>query len=63
MFTSQGPFLIGEQNAQAARNQLKQFKIPILAEHVAGSNGRRVTLDCDSGLLTIEVVGQSATII
>ena len=61
MFTTQGPFLIGEQNAQAARNQLKQFKIPILAEHVAGSQGRRVTFDCESCLLTIEMAGQPTT--
>jgi chemotaxis protein CheD len=59
MFTAQGPFLIGEQNAFEARKFLKEFKIPLLAEHLAGSHGRRVTLNCDTGLLDIEVVGQS----
>jgi chemotaxis protein CheD len=59
MFAAQGPFLIGDQNAEAARSLLKQHKIPLLAEHVAGSQGRRVTLECVSGLLTVEVVGLS----
>ena len=59
MFATQGPFSIGEQNTEATRKHLQDLRIPIIAEHLAGTRGRRVTLDGSTGLLTVEVVGQS----
>ena len=63
MFTTQGPFLIGEQNAEATRCLLKQFRIPLVAEHVGGAQGRRATFVADTGQLSVEVVGQSIVIL
>jgi chemotaxis protein CheD len=63
MFATQGPFMIGENNAEAARKLLKQLKISLACEHVGGSHGRRATLDGATGMLTLEVVGESTVCI
>ncbi len=57
MFGATGPMQIGLANAEAVRNQLKALRIPILAEDIGGSKGRRVVFDCDNGAMSIETVG------
>jgi len=57
MFGSTGPLQIGEQNLQALRAILRRLAIPIAAESVGGNKGRRVTLDCTTGELLVEVAG------
>lgn len=57
MFASTGPLQIGDQNIEALRAILKKQGIPVVAEHVGGNKGRRVTLDCGTGELIVEVAG------
>ncbi len=59
MFGGGGPIQIGEANRLAVRELLESHKIPILGEHVGGPKGRRVTFDSSTGVLTIEIVGES----
>jgi chemotaxis protein CheD len=54
---------IGEQNIAACKLALQQHGIPIVAEHLGGNQGRRVTLCSASGDYTIEIVGKPAVII
>lgn len=58
-----GPLQIGEMNIQAVKSHLEAAKIRILGQHLGGNKGRRVTFHCDSGEVTIDVVGsQTETI-
>ncbi len=57
MFDSKGPIQIGRENVEAVRAQLTSRKIPLTGEHVGGTQGRRITFDCRTGWLLIEVAG------
>lgn len=59
MFASNGPFQIGQQNAEALRKHLQDAKVRIAAENIGGTQGRRITFDPSSGRLNVEVAGQS----
>ncbi len=63
MFGATGPMQIGLANADAVRNILKAHRIPILAEDVGGTKGRRVVFDCDGGTLTVEIAGCKAKVL
>lgn len=56
-----GPMQIGEHNIAAVEEMLAKYRIRILGKHVGGAKGRRVTMNCSTGNLAIEVVGQSIT--
>ena len=57
MLASQAVSTIGDQNLAAIRRMLREFGIPIVAEHCGGAQGRRMTFYPNSGRVTIEVVG------
>ncbi len=57
MFGADGPLKIGESNAETVRQLLDEARIKVLAQDVGGTCGRRVTFDCQTGLLTVETVG------
>jgi chemotaxis protein CheD len=59
MFAGNGPFQIGQQNIEAARQHLAAAKITVVAEHLGGKNGRRVVFECETGKVTVEVAGQA----
>jgi chemotaxis protein CheD len=40
---------IGEKNAMVAREFLEKYRIPLLAEDIGGTGGRKVIFDTDSG--------------
>ena len=63
MFGGGGPIQIGEENAAAVTTILEELKIPILGRHLGGAKGRRVTFDCATGDVTIEIVGQPVEVI
>ncbi|NIM63501.1 MAG: chemotaxis protein CheD, partial [Acidobacteria bacterium] len=46
-----------EQNLEATERLLASHGIPILARHVGGEQGRRMTLEVATGVVTIEIVG------
>jgi chemotaxis protein CheD len=49
--------LIGEANIEAVLRGLAQAGIRVVAKDVGGNKGRRVALDCSTGLLEIENIG------
>ncbi|MCE9608343.1 MAG: chemotaxis protein CheD [Planctomycetia bacterium] len=57
MFESKGPFQIGKQNVDAVVERLAALRIRLLSEHVGGTHGRRVTFQCRTGSLLVEVLG------
>ena len=49
---------IGEKNAIASKEKLKQLGIPLLAEDTGLNYGRTVELDCSNGNYLIKAVGK-----
>lgn len=54
---------IGERNAIAAREKLKELKIQLVAEDTGLNYGRTVELHCDTGEFYIKSVGKPLKII
>ena len=50
---------IGEKNAIASKQKLKELGIPILAEDTGLNYGRTVELNCENGDYVIKAVGKS----
>lgn len=48
---------IGAQNVVAVERILDELRIPIIARHCGGEQGRRMLLDAATGLVTIDIVG------
>ena len=57
MFATSSLVSIGEQNIQAVERILSGREIPILARHVGGETGRRMTLDPKTGIVEIRIPG------
>lgn len=60
MFASNGPMQIGAANLEAVVAALDKAGLRAAAQHIGGPKGRRVTLDCASGELVVEVAGTIA---
>jgi len=58
MFRGGGPLQIGDDNIAAVRSILRQQGIPITAEDIGGTSGRKITFECATGRLTVEIAGQ-----
>ncbi|MFZ5831416.1 MAG: chemotaxis protein CheD [Planctomycetota bacterium] len=58
MFGTAGPLQIGEENVKAVLRALDAAGLAVACQDVAGSIGRRVTLCCDTGTVTVECVGR-----
>jgi chemotaxis protein CheD len=61
MFATEIADAIGAQNIAASERVLSEMRIPIVGRHCGGEQGRKVTIDVGSGLITIEMVGGEAT--
>lgn len=48
---------IGNRNAIAVKQSLKELGIPLLAEDTGGNKGRTVIFDTDNGIVQIRTVG------
>jgi chemotaxis protein CheD len=48
---------IGRQNVEAIERILDKLRIPIIGRHCGGQQGRRMTLDIATGIVTIDIVG------
>jgi len=57
MFGNSGPLQIGPANIEAVRRALAAAGLPLAAEDVGGSKGRRIALDLVRGTLTVEIAG------
>ena len=58
MFATEVVRTIGLQNIEASDRILGDLGIPIVGRHCGGEKGRRIALDAESGVITIEVVGK-----
>ena len=63
IFGRSGPLQIGDANVRAAIELLRDAGIFIKAQDVGGNKGRRVSLDCATGSLTIEMAGSPARVL
>jgi chemotaxis protein CheD len=59
MFGKAGPLQVGQANLDAVLRALAEADCSVAARHVGGNKGRRITLDCATGHLRLEIVGQS----
>ena len=51
------PLQIGDANVQAVLEKLADANIRVATKDVIGTKGRRITFDCATGNLRIEIVG------
>ncbi len=58
MFSTSVSANIGLQNIESCEDLLRKYRIPVLARHCGGEQGRRMQFDTSSGLVWIEIVGQ-----
>ncbi len=63
MFGAQNNNGLGDRNVEVARDRLTQHGIPILAEAVGGTKGRKFFVDPDSGEAIVEIIGQKREVI
>jgi len=63
MFKTSGPMQIGQTNADAVQAALKEVGIAVQVQEIGGTDGRRVSIDCSTGLLTISRVGHPDQVI
>ena len=59
MFGHCMPLEVGESNIRSIVGALQAAGIRLAARDVGGNKGRRVTLDCSSGDLLVEILGSS----
>ncbi len=59
MFTTTIARRIGDQNLESCQQLLRELRIPIIAKHCGGQQGRRMKFDTGSGDVLIEIVGQN----
>ncbi len=57
MFGAGGPLQIGDDNVRAVLAELAAAGIRLAAKDVGGAVGRRISLDCATGELTVTVNG------
>jgi chemotaxis protein CheD len=57
MFSTSAERTIGLQNIEASERLLAQLRIPIVARHCGGQQGRRMSLDTQTGRVLVEIVG------
>ena len=58
MFGSNGPIQVGEANHEAVKQLLQQHKVRVVAEHVGGNNGRRITFNPQNKEFSVEIAGR-----
>lgn len=63
MFGTGGPLQIGDANVTAVVHALGKVGIPIHARDVGGTKGRRITFDCATGNLIVQIVGNPPKIL
>jgi len=57
-----GTLDIGARNAVAVRELLRAVRIPVLAEDVGGSRGRKLIFDPATAQMTIEIIGSASRV-
>jgi len=57
MFATDAARRIGDQNIEATEALLKALRVPVVGRHCGGTQGRRMTMNASSGVITIEIAG------
>ncbi len=57
MFSSAAERTIGLRNIEASERLLAELRIPVVARHCGGEQGRRMSLDSQTGRVVVEIVG------
>ncbi len=55
--SSSEDFMIGKRNALTAKEILSEFKIPVVAEDIGGTCGRRIMMRSDTGKVMLKYAG------
>jgi chemotaxis protein CheD len=63
MFGRNGPLQIGMANGEAVTRALAGAGIRVIGKDVGGDRGRRISLDCTTGDLFIEIAGADVRVI
>ena len=63
MFGHNGPLQIGAANGEAAARALAAAGIRVVAQDMGGNQGRRISLDCTTGDIVIEIAGAEVRVI
>lgn len=63
MFSSTNMNSIGDQNLATVERLLHNAGIPILATHCGGNQGRRLAYDVQSGVVTVEIMGEAPVLL
>lgn len=58
-----GPMQIGEGNVAAITKLLGHHNIRVIAHDLGGTKGRRISVDCQTGLVDVEVAGQKKLVL
>ena len=57
MFQTDGARKIGDHNLEATEALLRELRVPVVGRHCGGTKGRRMTMNVESGVVRIDVVG------
>lgn len=64
MFANVGGVMqIGEANIAAVQALLAQHQVPVVAKTLGGTKGRRISVNCQTGLVDIDVVGNAKLVL
>ncbi|MBN2022688.1 MAG: chemotaxis protein CheD [Pirellulales bacterium] len=63
MFGYDGPIQIGQANVEAVEAALRKAGIRVAAQDAGGRAGRRVTFDCGTGKMIVEMVGHPSRVL
>lgn len=58
-----GPLQIGEANVAAITELLSAKGIRVIAKDLGGTKGRRMLVDCQTGIIEVEVVGAKTAVL
>lgn len=58
MFSTSVRKTIGLLNIEATERFLAELRIPVIASHCGGEQGRRMSLDSNTGSVVVEIVGR-----
>jgi chemotaxis protein CheD len=59
MFSTMAVANIGLQNIESCEQLLSELRIPLVAKHCGGEQGRRMSLNTANGIVMIEIAGQN----
>lgn len=58
-----GPLQIGEANVAAITRLLERHNIRVIAHDLGGTQGRRISVDCQTGLVDVDVAGRKKLVL